>query len=122
MESLEDKLTLSRRNFLFTAMTVAPIGAAILSSGKAFSLPAAPLKLVSENDPTAKALQYTPDAGSAKLRTQKGATAAKDQTCTTCQFYVKQGLVGGKEVGKCQMIATGAVDGRGWCTVWSKRA
>ncbi|MBP6219349.1 MAG: high-potential iron-sulfur protein [Oligoflexales bacterium] len=78
------------------------------------------LKLVPESDPTAKALGYVADATKAK-REKKGAVEGKDQNCTNCQLYTKQGEVGKQEAGKCLMIQNGAVLGAGWCKSWIKK-
>lgn len=87
--------------------------------------PAAPAavaqKLVAETDPTAKALKYVEDATKA-TREKRGAVEGKDQFCSNCQFYVKGADVDGKAAGKCQVIPSGLVAEKGWCTTWVKKA
>lgn len=110
------------RTVLATAPTCAILASSIgslVSAGKA--LADAPLKLVAETDPMAKALKYMHDGAKAK-RDKRGDTEGKDQHCSNCQMYTKQGKVDGKEVGKCIMIQAGSVAAVGWCNSWSKKA
>ena len=82
-------------------------------------------KLVkADADPVAKALKYRPDAStSAERKDARQGVAAKAQSCTSCALYAKTGkLKSGDEVGKCTMIQSGLVMGKGWCTSWSKKA
>lgn len=127
----------SRRDLLRSAMTVLPAGIAVWATTKAFGAgtpaaaakTAAPagkpaagaLKWIAESDPTAKALKYVADASTAK-REKRGTTEGKDQNCSNCQLYTKQGEIDGKEAGKCLMLQNGSVAATGWCASWVKKA
>lgn len=110
----------SRRNFLKGALLAVPGFMAVMSAGQSFA--GAALKWVADNDPTAKALKYVADASKAKGRVDKMGVKAAEQKCSNCMFYAKQGEIGGKEAGKCTMIATGSVAAAGWCASWTKKA
>ncbi|MCX6118912.1 MAG: high-potential iron-sulfur protein [Proteobacteria bacterium] len=128
---MSEQMKTSRRELLFKAAATIPAGFAVLAASKVMAAggaaaPAAKpadagLKFVPDTDPVAKALKYVPDATKAK-REKRGATEGKDQHCSNCQLYVKQGEIGGKEAGKCTMIQTGMVAAAGWCASWSKKA
>lgn len=112
----------NRREFLKKSLvTLASVPAAAaaaqaLMSSKAL---AADEKLVDEKDPTANALKYN-HAGKkpADYKETRGGVAPKDQSCSNCMLYTKAN----DKQGKCQMIATGAVAAKGWCTAWQKKA
>lgn len=110
----------SRRSFLKGAVLAIPGLMAIMTAGSSFG--GAALKWVADNDPTAKALKYVADASKAKGRVDKMGVKAAQQNCANCMFYKKQGEIGGKEAGKCTMIATGSVAAAGWCASWTKKA
>ncbi len=44
--------------------------------------------------------------------------ANKNQFCDNCQFYTPANAAWGK----CQMIAAGVVNAKGWCGSWAKKA
>lgn len=70
---------------------------------------AADLPLVADDDPTAKALKYTPDASKA--------TAAKPGSkCANCTLY--QGAAGSAQ-GGCLLFPGKAVKAGGWCSSWT---
>jgi hypothetical protein len=72
---------------------------------------AADLPLVSADDPTAKALKYTPDVSKA--------TAAKPGSkCGTCSLY--QGAAGSAQ-GGCLLFPGKAVKSTGWCASWTPK-
>ncbi|HXY97448.1 MAG TPA: high-potential iron-sulfur protein [Steroidobacteraceae bacterium] len=72
---------------------------------------AADLPLVSADDPTAKALKYTPDASKA--------TAAKPGSkCGNCSLY--QGPAGSAQ-GGCLLFPGKAVKSTGWCSSWTPK-
>ena len=117
---------LTRRQLCKAAVIGIPTSILLASSVSALAEAAksaqnADLKLVPDTDPTAKALGYVADASKAK-REKKGGVEGKDQHCSNCQLYTKQGVAGGKEAGKCLMIAGGSVLGGGWCKSWVKKA
>lgn len=72
---------------------------------------AADLPLVSTDDPTAKALKYTPDVGTA--------TGAKPGSkCANCALY--QGAAGSAQ-GACLLFPGKAVKAAGWCSSWAQK-
>ena len=104
----------ARRRFLKLAATgavVAPIAAIVLPRiALADDLPH-----VDPNEPTAKALSYTEDAGTAA----SNATYKPGSQCATCQFY--QGKAG-DEYGPCMLFPAKAVHAKGWCASYNKKA
>jgi hypothetical protein len=112
-------MTMERRSFL-TAMLTGFAALPVLVMSK---VSYAARKLVSEDDPVAKALKYVHDASKSKLRTNaKMGVAAKDQHCSNCAFFTAQPDFEGKKVGNCTMIAAGYVEANGWCNSWAKKA
>jgi cytolysin (calcineurin-like family phosphatase) len=116
----------SRRNMIKTAVVAVPAGFAILASAGTLIAAGAPpaagaLKWVPDTDATAKALKYVADATKAK-REKRSGVEGKDQICSNCSLYTKQGAIDGKEAGKCLMIQGGSVAGAGWCASWAKKA
>ena len=112
------------------ALVVVPAGLALLASSRVLvaATSATPkpagagaLKWVPETDPTAKALKYVSDATKAN-RTDRSGVKGKDQNCSNCSLYTKQGEIDGKEAGKCLMIQGGSVAATGWCGSWAKKA
>jgi len=71
---------------------------------------AADLPLVSEDDPTAKALKYTPDV-------TKAAAAKPGSKCANCSLY--QG--GAAAQGGCLLFPGKAVKATGWCASWTAK-
>src|SRR5215472_10303223 len=72
---------------------------------------AADLPLVTADDPTAKALQYVPDASTAH-------GAKPGSKCATCQNY--QGAAGSAQ-GGCVLFPGKAVKATGWCSSWTAK-
>jgi len=72
-------------------------------------LRAADLPLVSEDDPTAKALQYKHDAA-------ESARKDESQLCNNCRYYLGEE---GDESAGCQLFPGKAVKGQGWCKSWA---
>jgi len=100
----------SRRRFFALAGTGA---AAALVAG---ALPRAvyaddDLPHLSTDDPTAKALNYTEDATKAPAPHQAG------QACGNCNFFVGTGTYG-----PCQLFPGKAVNAKGWCSGYAKKA
>ena len=89
-----DKTKLSRRNLLKGIASI-PVVAAIGFHGTASA------EMVSADDPTAKALNYT----------EKSETDG--QTCANCKLYQ-----GGAEKGGCQIFGGKEVPAGGWCKSW----
>lgn len=71
---------------------------------------AADLPLVSVDDPTAKALKYTPDAS-------KATGAKPGSKCANCSLY--QG--GAAAQGGCLLFPGKAVKAAGWCASWTAK-
>jgi len=63
------------------------------------------------DDPTAKALNYTEDATKAAAPHQAG------QACANCNFFVGTGAYG-----PCQLFPGKAVNAKGWCSGYAKKA
>jgi hypothetical protein len=99
-----------RRHFLGLAGTAA--GAIALASALPRSARADDLPHLTLDDPTAKALNYTEDASKAAGTHQAG------QTCANCNFY--QG--GTAAFGPCQLFPGKAVNLKGWCSGYAKKA
>ncbi|MCT8334827.1 high-potential iron-sulfur protein [Leptospira sp. 85282-16] len=75
---------------------------------------------VLESDPTAKALGFHQDAKDTdfNLYPERKEPTAKNQFCKHCVQYtqVNEGW------GKCNIITTGLVSSKGWCSAWTKRS
>ena len=71
---------------------------------------AADLPLVSPDDPTAKALKYTPDGS-------KATGAKPGSKCSNCTLY--QG--GAAAQGGCLLFPGKAVKAAGWCSSWTPK-
>ena len=71
---------------------------------------AADLPLVSPDDPTAKALKYTPDVS-------KATGAKPGSKCGNCTLY--QG--GAAAQGGCLLFPGKAVKAAGWCSSWTPK-
>ncbi len=72
---------------------------------------AADLPLVSADDPTAKALKYTPDVS-------KATGAKPGSKCGNCSLY--QGAAGSAQ-GGCLLFPGKAVKATGWCSSWTPK-
>ncbi|HLY51966.1 MAG TPA: high-potential iron-sulfur protein [Steroidobacteraceae bacterium] len=81
-----------------------PVAAAPWRTARAADLPP-----VSTDDPTAKALKYTPDAS-------KAADAKPGSKCGNCALY--QGAAGSAQ-GGCLLFPGKAVKATGWCSSWT---
>jgi len=100
----ESRRRLLKRVSLGVALT--PIAAVTLRAARAADLP-----LVSTDDPTAKALKYTPDAS-------KAADAKPGSKCGNCKLY--QGAANSSE-GGCLLFPGKAVKASGWCASWTAK-
>lgn len=65
--------------------------------------------LISESDPTAKAVKYVDDV-------KKALGAKPGNTCANCALY--QGKDGAKS-GPCQIFPGKSVTAAGWCSSWA---
>ena len=100
----------SRRQLLKNmTLGVALIPLAGLGTRTAF---AAEAPLVTEDDPTAKALKYVSDAGKATGGAKPGSK------CANCTFY--QGAAGSPQ-GPCQIFPGKTVKAAGWCLSWAAK-
>ncbi len=100
----------SRRRLLSRVslgVALAPLAAGALRSAWAADLP-----LVATDDPTAKALKYTPDAS-------KASDAKPGSKCANCKLY--QGAAN-SEQGGCLLFPGKAVKASGWCSSWTAKA
>jgi hypothetical protein len=103
----------ARRRFLKIAVVgaaVAPIAAALLPRVAYADDPHLDL-----NDPTAKALNYTEDATTAKANPAYKAGSM----CSSCNFFK-----GHTEMayGPCELFPGKAVNAKGWCASWTAKA
>lgn len=73
---------------------------------------AADLPLVTQDDATAKALKYVPDAS-------KASDAKPGSKCANCSLY--QGAAGSAQ-GGCLLFPGKAVQATGWCSSWTAKA
>jgi len=106
---MKHKFDGSRRRLLrrlSLGVALAPLAAQTLRTAWAADLP-----LVTTDDPTAKALKYTPDAS-------KAADAKPGSKCSTCKLY--QGAAGSTE-GGCLLFPGKAVKAAGWCSSWTAK-
>ena len=103
------KFNESRRHLLkrvSLGVALAPIAGAALRTAWAADLP-----LVTEDDPTAKALKYVADAS-------KASGAKPGSNCATCKLY--QGAANSAQ-GPCLLFPGKAVKASGWCSSWTAK-
>lgn len=105
-----------RRRLLLSGM-VAIAGIPLYKTILSAQVLAAELPHLSEDDPSAKALNYHHDAAAAP-RTDKAGTPAKDQFCHNCQFV--QATSG--QWRPCQIFPGKEVNENGWCMSWLHKA
>jgi hypothetical protein len=106
---MKHKFDQSRRRLLrrlSLGVVLAPLAAETLSTAWAADLP-----LVATDDPTAKALKYTPDAS-------KATDAKPGSKCENCKLY--QGAAGSAQ-GGCLLFPGKAVKAAGWCSSWTAK-
>jgi hypothetical protein len=99
----------SRRRLLkrvSLGVALAPIAGTALRSAWAADLP-----LVTEDDPTAKALKYVPDAS-------KASGAKPGSHCGDCKLY--QGAANSTQ-GPCLLFPGKDVKAAGWCMSWTAK-
>ena len=87
------------------------LGAVLLPLARLPQAGAADLPLVTEDDPTAKALKYVPDVS-------KASGAKPGSHCGTCALY--QGAAGSAQ-GGCLLFPGKAVKSGGWCSSWTAK-
>lgn len=97
---------LSRRRFLMGAAVAAT---ALPLLGRVGPAEAAPLPKLPVTHPQAKALGYVVDAAKAPAARKPGST------CANCQFFTAA-------TGACVLFAGFAVEPKGWCSAWAKKA
>jgi hypothetical protein len=103
-----------RRQFLGLAGAAA--GVVVLASVLPRHARAADLPHVTLDDPTATALNYTEDAS--KVDKAKATNYVAGSSCANCNFY--QG--GASGYGPCQLFPGKAVNAKGWCSGYAKKA
>lgn len=104
----------SRRRFFISAggaLGAVALAGALPRSARADSLPD-----LSPTDATAAALHYTPDAS--KVDKGQAPTYVAGSACATCNFY--QG--GTAATGPCALFPGKAVNAKGWCAGYAKKA
>ena len=87
-------------------VALAPIAGAALRPARAADLP-----LVTEDDPTAKALHYVPDVSKAK-------DAKPGSHCGNCKLF--QGAANAAQ-GPCLLFPGKNVKATGWCSSWTAK-
>lgn len=98
----------SRRRFLIQAAVVASVPfVAAIGSG---TVHAQALKRLPLDNPQAKALAYTEDAGKAQHPSFKPGS-----NCGNCQFFTAA-------TEACTLFAGFSVPAKGWCAAWAKKA
>ncbi|MEJ0006738.1 MAG: high-potential iron-sulfur protein [Steroidobacteraceae bacterium] len=106
---------ISRRRMIKSALaagTLAPAVGLFGTAGKADTL--TPLDI---NDPSARALNFVPDA--AKIDVRANPTYKAGQHCGLCAHY--RGKQTDLHAG-CEVFTNHSVPASGWCLVWGARA
>ena len=112
--STVNEMDSSRRRF-FTGAGGA-LGAVVLANVLPRIARADDLPHLTPSDPTATALNYTEDAS--KVDKTKSPTYAAGSACANCNFF--QG--GTAAYGPCQLFPGKAVNAKGWCAGYAKKA
>ena len=108
------ELDSSRRRFFAGAGSA--LGAVALASILPRVARADDLPHLTSADPTAQALNYTED--SSKIDSAKSPTHVAGSACANCNFF--QG--GTAAYGPCQLFPGKAVNAKGWCSGYAKKA
>ncbi len=87
------------------------LGAAVLAAPLSRVALADDLPHLDPADPTAQALKYTEDA------TKAGPPRQEGQACSNCNFFG-----GGTGYAPCQLFPGKAVNAKGWCSGYAKKA
>ncbi len=113
---------ISRRNFLAKAALAVPITSAsqLIFSQKAFAAD----EMVSEKDPTAKALGFATDASKVDIKKfpkRAGAEGAK-QFCWSCALYQAKDTKNPKAdaTAPCLILSGKKVKQTSWCNSWAQ--
>ncbi len=117
----QDPKNFSRRDFLAKAAFVLPLASA--SQMLIGPLACAADEMVSEKDPTAKALGFTLDASKVDLKKwpkRAGAEGAK-QFCWNCALYQAKDAKDPKKdaTAACLILAGKKVKATSWCNSWA---
>lgn len=103
----------SRRQFLSTLAVAVAAGTVVAHSGSARAQDALPL--LSEDDPTAKALGYVDDVA----KVPAGEPLFKPgQNCANCLHYKAEPTAA---VAPCALFPGKAVPANAWCKAWAAR-
>jgi hypothetical protein len=103
----------NRRQFLKLSLAAGALPAVLAASGAAV---AADLPHLDPKDPTAAALGYVEDTS--KVDAAKFPNHKPDQACAGCNLL--QGASG--DWRPCSIFAGKAVNAKGWCSAWVKKA
>jgi len=112
--STSPEMNCSRRHFFATAGCA--LGAVVIAGALPRTARADDLPHLTPSDPTATALNYTEDAS--KVDKAKSPTYAAGSACANCNFF--QG--GTAAYGPCQLFPGKAVNAKGWCAGYAKKA
>ena len=111
--SKPNEMDIHRRRFVIATGVV---GTAVLFAGTPALSRADELPHLTSADPTAQALGYNED--STKIDETKYTTHKAGMACGSCNFF--QG--GTAAYGPCQLFPGKAVNAKGWCSGYSKKA
>jgi len=104
----------SRRRFLKLALAAGAVPGTLATFGTAA---AADLPHLDENDATAKALGYLADT--TKVDAKKYPNHKADQTCANCNLAQGAATDAWRP---CSIFPGKAVNAKGWCAAWVKKA
>jgi hypothetical protein len=114
MKSTKPELDSGRRRFF--AGAGAALGAVVFADMLPRVARADDLPHLTTSDPTAQALNYTEDAS--KVDKAKSPTFVAGSACASCNFF--QGAAAA--YGPCQLFPGKAVNAKGWCSGYAKKA
>ena len=106
-----DPTTEARRQFLKTTIVATAAVMAGATLRRAFG--AGDMPHLTDDDPTAKAMDYVDDATTSKNKLYKPGSV-----CTNCQLYSG----GTSGYGDCQLFPGKLVSAKGWCTSYTRKA
>ena len=116
MKKDHDSKTIDRNRRRFFVGAGGALGAAALVSALPRSARADDLPHLALTDPTAQALNYTEDAS--KVDKAKAPTYVAGSMCANCNFF--QGAAAAW--GPCALFPGKAVNAKGWCAGYAKKA
>ena len=116
MKKTPDAKTISDSRRRFVVGAGSALGAVVVASALPRNARADDLPHLALTDPTATALNYTEDAS--KVDKAKSPTYVAGSVCANCNFY--QGAAAAW--GPCALFPGKAVNAKGWCAGYAKKA